>query len=252
MISVNAILPLNLYPARHTTPSPLWWRWNHRRRVAYHEISGFPLLTLVILRDSIRGDMYEISLVCLIAVAFFTLTCLLVNSLFDLNFGKEANKVIKISHLRDRSLPLIKIVSSIQVIKNKIIMQSMNLFRAILDEYLTWGHRKNPFCYSSLSVTFEAIEEITAWQVFARLYLVCYIPSPSYDISLNLDVIRKASRTCLFPEIQDWRFEMKMLYNMGQLLSVSLSSVERVLRSFRRARTPYQGVFLRTLRCGRW
>ena len=66
---------------------------------------------------------------------------------------------------------------------------------------------------------------------------MCYIPSPSYDISLNLDVIRKASRTCLFPEIQDWRFEMKMLYNMGQLLSVSLSSVERVLRSFRRART---------------
>ena len=86
-------------------------------------------------------------------------------------------------------------------------------------------------------MNFEAIEEIAAWQVFAPLYLVCYIPTSSYDISLNLDVIRKASRTCIFPEIQDWRSEMKMLYDMGQLLSVSLSSVERVLRSFRRART---------------
>ena len=105
--------------------------------MAYQEISGFPLLTLVILRDSIRGDMYEISLVCLIAVAFFTLTCLLVSSLFGLNFGKEAGKVIKISYLRDRSLPLVKVVSSIQVVENKIIMQSMNLFRAILGEYLT-------------------------------------------------------------------------------------------------------------------
>ena len=74
---------------------------------------------------------------CLIAVAFFTLTCLLVSSLFGLNFGKEADKVIKISYLRDQSLPLMKIVSSIQVIKNKIIMQSINLFRAILGEYLT-------------------------------------------------------------------------------------------------------------------
>ena len=74
---------------------------------------------------------------CLIAVAFFTLTCLLVSSLFDLNFGKEAGKVIKISYLRDRSLPLVKVVSSIQVVENKIIMQSMNLFRAILGEYLT-------------------------------------------------------------------------------------------------------------------
>ena len=69
------------------------------------------------------------------------------------------------------------------------------------------------------------------------LYLVYYIRTSSYDISLNLDVIRKASRTSFFPEIQDWRLKMKMLYNMGQLLSVSLLSVERVFRSFRRART---------------
>ena len=34
------------------------------------------------------------------------------------------------------------------------------------------------------------------------------------DIPLILDMIRKASRMCLFPEIQSWRFEATMLNNM--------------------------------------
>ena len=81
--------------------------------------------------------MYEISLVCFIAVAFSTLACLLVGPLSGLSFGKEAGEVIKIPHLRDRSLPLVKVVSSIQVVENEIIMQSIDLFRATLGEYLT-------------------------------------------------------------------------------------------------------------------
>ena len=72
--------------------------------------------------------MYEVSLVCLIAVAFSILACLLVGPLFGLSFGKEAGEVIKIPYLRDRSLPLVKLVWSIQMVENEIIMQSMDLF----------------------------------------------------------------------------------------------------------------------------
>ena len=64
--------------------------------MAYHDVPGFPLLTLIILRDPIRVDMYEVSLVCLIAVAFSTVTCLLVGPLFGLNSDKEVGEVIKI------------------------------------------------------------------------------------------------------------------------------------------------------------
>ena len=81
--------------------------------------------------------MYEVSLVYLIAVTFSTLACLLVGPLFGLSFGKEAGEVIKIPYLRDRSLSLVKVVSSIQVVENEIIMQSIDLFRATLGEYLT-------------------------------------------------------------------------------------------------------------------
>lgn len=73
---------------------------------------------------------------CLIAVTFSTLACLLVGPLFGLSFGKEAGEVINIPYLRDRSLPLVKVVSSIQLVENAT-MQSMDLFRATLDEYLT-------------------------------------------------------------------------------------------------------------------
>ena len=65
---------------------------------------------------------------CLIAVVFSTLACLLVGPLFGLSFAKEAGEVIKIPYLRDRSLPLVKVVSSIQVVENEIIMQSMDFF----------------------------------------------------------------------------------------------------------------------------
>jgi len=59
------------------------------------------LHALVILRDPIRVDMCEVFLVCLVAVAFFALACMFVDSLFDLNFGKEADVVVQVSHLRD-------------------------------------------------------------------------------------------------------------------------------------------------------
>ena len=59
---------------------------------------------------------------CFIAVAFSTLACLLVGPLIGLSFGKEAGEVIKIPYLRDRSLLLLKVVSSIQVVENKIII----------------------------------------------------------------------------------------------------------------------------------
>ena len=74
---------------------------------------------------------------CFIAVVFSTLACLLVGPLFGLSFGKEAGDVIKIPYLRDRSLRIWKVVSSIQVVENEIIMQSTDLFRASLREYLT-------------------------------------------------------------------------------------------------------------------
>ena len=64
--------------------------------MAYHDVPGFPLLTLIILWDPIRVDMYEISLVCLIGVVFSTLACLLVGPLFGLSFDKEAGEVINI------------------------------------------------------------------------------------------------------------------------------------------------------------
>ena len=41
---------------------------------------------------------------------------------FGLSFGKKAGEVIKIPYLRDRSLPLVKLVSSIQVVENEILM----------------------------------------------------------------------------------------------------------------------------------
>ena len=84
-----------------------------------------------------RVDMYEVSIVWLIAVAFSTLACLLVGPLFGLSFGKEAGEVIETPYLRDRSLPLVKVVSSIQIEENEIIMQSTDLFRATLRESLT-------------------------------------------------------------------------------------------------------------------
>ena len=92
LIPVDRVLPLELYLARHTTSSLLRWRWNHRRRVAYYKVLGFPLLALIILRDPMRVDMYEVSIVWLIAVAFSTLARLLVGPLFGPSFGKARNE----------------------------------------------------------------------------------------------------------------------------------------------------------------
>lgn len=86
---------------------------------------------LVILQNSIRVDICKIFFVCLVAVAFSTLAYIFVDSLFNLSFDKEADIVVQISHLRNRSSLLIKIVFYIQITKNKIIMQSTSLFRAI-------------------------------------------------------------------------------------------------------------------------
>ena len=69
--------------------------------MAYYDVSGFLLLTLIILRDLIRVGVYKVSLVYLITITFSTLACLLVDPLFGLSFDKEVNEVIKILYLRD-------------------------------------------------------------------------------------------------------------------------------------------------------
>jgi hypothetical protein len=52
------------------------------------------LHAFVILRGSIRVDVCEVFLVCLVAVAFSTLACMFVDSLFGLSFCKEADVVV--------------------------------------------------------------------------------------------------------------------------------------------------------------
>lgn len=61
------------------------------------------LHTLVVLQGPIRVDMCEISLVCLVAIAFSTLTRLFVDPLFGSSLGKEAGVTVEISHLRNLS-----------------------------------------------------------------------------------------------------------------------------------------------------
>ena len=58
------------------------------------------LHTRVIIRGPIRVDMCEVFLVCLVAIAFSTLTRLFVNPLFGSSFGKEA-VTVELSHLRN-------------------------------------------------------------------------------------------------------------------------------------------------------
>ncbi len=97
------------------------------------------LHTLVTLRGPIRVDMYRMFLVCLIAVAFSTLACLLMDPLLSLSFGKEAGVPVQVSHLRDRSPPLVKVVFHIQVAEDEMMMQSTDLFRVTFQspcEYL--------------------------------------------------------------------------------------------------------------------
>ncbi len=67
---------------------------------------------------------------CLVAVAFSTLACLFVDPLFGLSFGKKAGIAIQVSHLRDRSPPLVKVVFHIQVAEDEMMMQPTDLFRA--------------------------------------------------------------------------------------------------------------------------
>jgi len=60
--------------------------------------------------------------------------------MFGLSFGKEAGVAVQVSHLRDRSPPLVKVVFHNQMAKNEMVMQSTNLFRITfqsLCEYLT-------------------------------------------------------------------------------------------------------------------
>jgi len=75
----------------------------------------------------------------LVAVALSTLACMFVEPLFGLSFGKEAGVAVQISHLRDRSPPLVKVVFHIQMAEDEMMMQSTNLFRATFQspcEYL--------------------------------------------------------------------------------------------------------------------
>ena len=59
---------------------------------------------------------------CLITVAFPTLARLLMDPLFGLSFGKEACVAVQVSHLRDRSPLLVKVIFNIQVAEDEIIM----------------------------------------------------------------------------------------------------------------------------------
>ena len=68
------------------------------------------LHTLVILRGPIRVDMREVFLVCLVTVTFSTLARLLMDPLFGLSLGKEAGVTVQVSHLRDGSPPLVKVI----------------------------------------------------------------------------------------------------------------------------------------------
>ena len=69
--------------------------------MTYYKILDFPLLTLIILENSIRVDIYKVFIIYLIIVAFSTLAYLLIDSLFSLSFGKEAGEVIETLYLRD-------------------------------------------------------------------------------------------------------------------------------------------------------
>ena len=59
---------------------------------------------------------------CLVAVSFPTLPRLLVDPLFGLSFGKKARVAVQISHLRDRSPPLMKLVFNVQVAEDEEMM----------------------------------------------------------------------------------------------------------------------------------
>lgn len=85
------------------------------------------LYALVILRDPIRVDMCEIFLVCLVAVAFSTLACMFVDPLFDLSFCKEAGVAVQLSHLRDQSLPLVKVVFHIQMAEDEVSFEHVQI-----------------------------------------------------------------------------------------------------------------------------
>ena len=65
---------------------------------------------------------------CLVAVAFSALACMFVDSLFGLSFGKEAGVAVQVSHLRDRSPPLVKVVFHIQMAEDEMMLQSTDLF----------------------------------------------------------------------------------------------------------------------------
>jgi len=71
--------------------------------------------------------MCEIFLVCLVAVAFSTLACMFVDPLFDLSFCKEAGVAVQLSHLRDRSLPLVKVVFHIQMAEDEVSFEHVQI-----------------------------------------------------------------------------------------------------------------------------
>jgi hypothetical protein len=78
--------------------------------------------------------------VCLVTIAFSTLACMFADPMFGLSFGKEAGVAVQVSHLRDGSPPLVKVVFHIQMAEDEMVMQSKNLFRITFQspcEYLT-------------------------------------------------------------------------------------------------------------------
>ena len=66
---------------------------------------------------------------CLVIITFFTLARLLINSQFDLSLSKEGDVIVQVSHLRDGSSSLVKVIFYIQMTKDEMMMQPTNLFQ---------------------------------------------------------------------------------------------------------------------------
>ena len=66
---------------------------------------------------------------CLITIAFSTLARLLMDPQFGLSLGKEGGITVQVSHLRDGSPPLVKVVFYIQMAEDEMMMQPIDLFR---------------------------------------------------------------------------------------------------------------------------
>lgn len=87
---------------------------------------------------TVRVNMCEVFLVCLVTIAFPALAYIFADPLFG--FGKEVGVAVQVSHLRDRSPPLVKVVFHTQIAEDEMMKQSKTLFRVTFQspcKYLT-------------------------------------------------------------------------------------------------------------------